>query len=155
LADDTLQLSADLLRKGFSAYNLIGLNGLGVGEGTAIDVHMPVYRFADAAPNQVSGVDPQTALELWTPTLFQENPTKGLLTQRAGASLTLQGGASLIGLIDAANSTLTLGRGSRISVDPGQSIKLRGAGQITVQGELNAWGGAIDIRQQQFGSNKP
>ncbi|TNB99815.1 filamentous hemagglutinin N-terminal domain-containing protein [Pseudomonas jessenii] len=155
LADDTLQLSADLLRKGFSAYNLIGLNGLGVAEGTAIDVHMPVYRFADAAPNQVSGVDPQTALELWTPTLFQENPTKGLLTQRAGASLTLQGGASLIGLIDAANSALTLGRGSRISVDPGQSIKLRGAGQITVDGELNAWGGAIDIRQQQFGSNKP
>lgn len=155
LADDTLQLSADLLRKGFSAYNLIGLNGLDVAEGTAIDVHMPVYRFADAAPNQVSGVDPQSALELWTPTLFQENPTKGLLTQRAGASLTLQGGASLIGLIDAANSTLTLGRGSRISVDPGQSIKLRGAGQITVDGELNAWGGAIDIRQQQFGSNKP
>ncbi|WP_202368407.1 filamentous haemagglutinin family protein [Pseudomonas sp. MWU318] len=155
LADDTLQLSADLLRKGFSAYNLIGLNGLDVAEGTAIDVHMPVYRFADAAPNQVSGVDPQTALELWTPTLFQENPTKGLLTQRAGASLTLQGGASLIGLIDAANSTLTLGRGSRISVDPGQSIKLRGAGQITVEGELNAWGGTIDIRQQQFGSNKP
>lgn len=155
LADNTLQLSADLLRKGFSAYNLIGLNGLDVAEGTAFDVHMPVYRFADAAPNQVSGVDPQTALELWTPTLFQENPTKGLLTQRAGASLTLQGGASLIGLIDAANSTLTLGRGSRISVDPGQSIKLRGAGQITVEGELNAWGGAIDIRQQQFGSNKP
>jgi hypothetical protein len=27
--------------------------------------------------------------------------------------------------------------------------------QITVEGELNAWGGTIDIRQQQFGSNKP
>ncbi|TKJ71361.1 hemagglutinin [Pseudomonas koreensis] len=155
LADNTLQLSADLFNKGFSAYNLIGLSGLDVAEGAAIDVNMPVYRFADAAPNQVSGVDPQTALELWTPSLFQENPSKGLLTQRAGASLTLQGGASLIGLIDAANSTLTLGRGSRISVDPGQSIKLRGAGQITVEGELNAWGGTIDIRQQQFGSNKP
>ncbi|MDT3309734.1 filamentous hemagglutinin family protein [Pseudomonas sp. rhizo66] len=155
LADNTLQLSGDLFNKGFSAYNLIGLSGLDVAEGAAIDVNMPVYRFADAAPNQVSGVDPQTALELWTPSLFQENPSKGLLTQRAGASLTLQGGASLIGLIDAANSTLTLGRGSRISVDPGQSIKLRGAGQITVAGELNAWGGTIDIRQQQFGSNKP
>lgn len=155
LADNTLQLSGDLFNKGFSAYNLIGLSGLDVAEGAAIDVNMPVYRFADAAPNQVSGVDPQTALELWTPSLFQENPSKGLLTQRAGASLTLQGGASLIGLIDAANSTLTLGRGSRISVDPGQSIKLRGAGQITVAGKLNAWGGTIDIRQQQFGTNKP
>ncbi|KHA70340.1 hemagglutinin [Pseudomonas chlororaphis] len=155
LTDNTLQLSGDLFSKGFSAYNLIGLSGLDVAEGTAIDVTLPVYRFGDAAPNQVSGVDPQTALELWTPTLFQENPTKGLLTQRGGASLTLQGGASLIGLIDAANSTLTLGRGSRISVDPGQSIKLRGAGQITVEGELNAWGGTIDIRQQQFGAINP
>ncbi len=72
LAENTLQLSADLLRKGFSAYNLIGLNGLDVAEGTAIDVYMPVYRFADAAPNQVSGIDPQTALELWTPTLFRK-----------------------------------------------------------------------------------
>lgn len=155
LADNTLQLSADLFGKGFSAYNLIGLSGLEVAEGTAIDVNMPVYRFGDAAPNEVSGVDPRTALELWTPTLFQENPTKGVLTQRAGASLTLQGGATLVELIDAANSTLTLGRGSRISVDPGQSIKLRGAGQITVDGELDAWGGTIDIRQQQFGSIQP
>ena len=155
LADNTLQLSGDLFSKGFSAYNLIGLSGLDVADNTLIDVNMPVYRFGDAAPNQVSGVDPRTAMELWTPTLFQENPTKGLLTQRAGASLTLQGGASLIGLIDAANSTLTLGRGSHISVDPGQSIKLRGAGQITIEGELNAWGGTIDIRQQQFGSINP
>lgn len=155
LADTTLQLSGDLFSKGFSAYNLIGLSGLDVAEGAAIDVTLPVYRFGDAAPNQVSGVDPQTALELWTPTLFQENPTKGLLTQRGGASLTLQGGATLIDLIDAASSTLTVGRGSRISVDPGQSIKLRGAGQITVEGQLNAWGGTIDIRQQQFGSIKP
>ncbi|MGE1091576.1 filamentous haemagglutinin family protein [Pseudomonas zeae] len=155
LADTTLQLSADLFKKGFSAYNLIGLNGLDVAEGTAVEVTMPVYRFADAAPGMASGVDPQAALELWTPTLFQENPTQGVLTQRAGASLTLQGGASLINLIDAANSTLTLGRDSRISVDPGQSIKLRGAGQITVDGALNAWGGTIDIRQQQFGSIKP
>ena len=155
LADNTLQLSTDLFGKGFSAYNLIGLSGLDVAEDAAIDVTLPVYRFGDAAPNQVSGVDPRTALELWTPTLFQENPTKGVLTQRAGASLTLQGGATLVGLIDAADSPLTLGRGSRISVDPGQSIKLRGAGQITVDGELNAWGGTIDIRQQQFGSIQP
>ncbi|WP_446731332.1 two-partner secretion domain-containing protein [Pseudomonas sp. S11P7] len=155
LADNTLQLSTDLFNKGFSAYNLIGLSGLDVVEGSVVDVSLPLYRFSDAAPNQLSGADPQAALELWTPALFQQNPTEGVLTQRAGASLTLQGGASLLSLIDAANSSLTLGRGSRISVDPGQSITLRGAGQITVDGELNAWGGTIDIRQQQFGSIKP
>jgi filamentous hemagglutinin family protein len=155
LGDNTLQLSADLFSKGFSAYNLIGLSGLDVAENTVIDVTAPVYRFDDSAPNQASAVDPQTALELWTPGLYQDNPVKAALTQRAGASLTLQGGASLLSLIDAANSPLTIGRGSRVSVDPGQSIKLRGAGQITVDGELNAWGGTIDIRQQQFGSIKP
>ncbi|TMU66212.1 filamentous hemagglutinin N-terminal domain-containing protein [Pseudomonas fluorescens] len=155
LADNTLRLSTDLFNKGFSAYNLIGLSGLDVAEGSVVDVSLPVYRFGDAAPNQLSGADPHAALELWTPALYQENPTQGVLTQRAGASLTLQGGASLLSLIDAANSSLTLGRGSRISVDPGQSIKLRSAGQITVDGELNAWGGTIDIRQQQFGAIKP
>ena len=155
LADHTLQVSADLFNKGFSAYNLIGLSGLQVAEGAAIDVSLPVYRFTEQALNLASAVDPRAALELWTPPLFQQDPLKGVLTQRGGASLTLQGGASLIGLIDAANSTLTLDRGSRISVDPGQRITLRGAGQITVDGELNAWGGTIDIRQQQFGSINP
>ncbi|WP_332763281.1 filamentous hemagglutinin family protein [Pseudomonas koreensis] len=155
LADNTLQLSADLFKKGFSAYNLIGLSGLQVAEGAAIDVSMPVYRFTEQAPSLASAAEPGAALELWTPPLFQQDALKGVLTQRGGASLTLQGGASLIGLIDAANSSLTLGRSSRISVDPGQRITLRGAGQITVDGELNAWGGTIDIRQQQFGSINP
>ena len=153
LADNTLQLAPDLFAKGFSAYNIIGVSGLEVADGTAIEVAMPVYRFGDAVSGQASGADPQSALQLWTPTLYQENPTKGLLTQRSGASLTLQAGASLISLIDPANSALTLSQGSRISVDPGQRINLRGAGQITVDGELNAWGGTVDIRQQQFGFN--
>ncbi|WP_351061612.1 hypothetical protein, partial [Psychrobacter sp. TB20-MNA-CIBAN-0197] len=58
----------------------------------------------------------------------------------------------LVGLIDPASSPLSIGEGSRISVDPGQRIGLRGAGQITLDGELNAWGGIVDIRQQQFGA---
>ncbi|MDI2595413.1 filamentous hemagglutinin family protein [Pseudomonas sp. 681] len=152
VADHTLQLAPSLFGKGFSAYNVIGLNGLDVAPDTVVDVTMPVYRFGDAAASQPSGVAPNTALQLWTPILFQQDPLKGLLTQRGGASLSLQGGATLVGLIDPAGSPLTLGQGSRISVDPGQRINLRGAGQITVDGELNAWGGTIDIRQQQFGS---
>ncbi|WP_085683942.1 MULTISPECIES: filamentous hemagglutinin family protein [unclassified Pseudomonas] len=154
-AKSTLQLAPSLFSKGFSAYSVIGLNGLEVARETQIDVTTPVYRFTDDAANQVSGGDPRTALELWTPTLFQENPTKALLTQRAGASLSLQAGPSLVGLIDPGNATLTLGTGSRLSVDPGQRINLRGAGQITVDGTLQAWGGTIDIRQQQFGSIDP
>ncbi|MCU7248031.1 filamentous hemagglutinin family protein [Pseudomonas koreensis] len=155
LTDATLQLAPSLFDKGFSAYNLIGLNGLTVSDNTRIDVSMPVYRFGESASGQASGVDPRTALELWTPALYQEDPLKGVLTRRGGASLSLQAGASRIDLVDAANSTLTIGRQTRISVDPGQRINLRGGGQITVDGELNAWGGTIDIRQQQFGAVDP
>uniref|UniRef100_UPI001A9EF7B4 two-partner secretion domain-containing protein n=1 Tax=Pseudomonas sp. 21_B TaxID=2813561 RepID=UPI001A9EF7B4 len=152
LADNTLQLQPDLFDKGFSAYSLIGLNRLDVADDTRVDVLMPVYRFGDAAANLLSGTAPQQAMELWTPPLYQENPLKAQLTQRGGASLTLQAGSSEIALVDPTRNTLTLGQGSRISVDPGQRINLRSAGQLTVDGELNAWGGTIDIRQQQFGS---
>ncbi|HWH89706.1 MAG TPA: filamentous hemagglutinin family protein [Pseudomonas sp.] len=152
LADNTLHLAPSLFSTGFAGYSVTGLNGLEVADGAQVDVVMPVYRFGEAAPHQSSGVDPRTALQLWTPTLFQENPGKGVLTQRGGASLALQAGSSELALIDPANSPLSIGHGARISVDPGQRINLRGAGQITVDGQLHAWGGTLDIRQQQFGS---
>ena len=148
--DHTLQLAADTFNTGFSAYNVIGLTTLQVAKDAVVDVSMPVYRFADSAADQSGGVDPVNALQLWTPTLFQEDPAKGVLTQRAAASLSLQAGTRQVNQIDPANSTLTIGQGSRVSVDPGQHINLRSAGQITVDGELNAWGGTIDIRQQQY-----
>ncbi|CAI8895768.1 filamentous haemagglutinin family protein [Pseudomonas serboccidentalis] len=148
----TLQLAPSLFNRGFSAYNVIGLNGLQVASDTRVDVSMPVYRFSNSALTGPGSNDPSAALELWTPTLFQENPVKGVLTQRAGASLSLQAGASEINLIDPSAGALTLGQGSRISVDPGQRISVCGAGQIDLYGELDAWGGTIDVRQQQFGT---
>lgn len=152
LADNALHLAPSLFSTGFARYSVTGLNGLEVADGAQVDVAMPVYRFRDVAPNQASGVDPRAALESWTPPLFQENPAKGVLTQRGGASLALQAGSSDLALIDPASSPLSIGHGARISVDPGQRINLRGAGQITVDGQLHAWGGTLDIRQQQFGS---
>ncbi|WP_419710764.1 filamentous haemagglutinin family protein [Pseudomonas sp. NFX224] len=152
LADHTLRLAADTFNRGFSAYNIIGLTTLQVADDAVVDVSMPAYRFSDSAPNQPGGIEPLMALELWTPTLFQENPAKGVLTQRGGASLSLQAGSSDISQMDPVSSILTIGQGARISVDPGQRINLRSAGQLTVDGELNAWGGTLDIRQQQFGS---
>lgn len=151
LPEHALQLTPELFDNGFSAYRVTGLNGLEVTAGTQIDVTMPVYRFADTTLNPGSGVEPSQAMELWTPTLYQEDPLKGVLSQRAGASLALQAGSSELDRFDTA-STLTLGRASRITVDPGQRINLRGTGQITLEGELQAWGGTLDIRQQQFGS---
>ncbi|MVV47951.1 filamentous hemagglutinin N-terminal domain-containing protein [Pseudomonas sp. PB120] len=150
VADHTLQLAPELFSKGFSAYNVVGLTTLQVADNTVVDVTMPVYRFTDSAPNQPGGDDPLAALELWTPTLFQENPVKGVLTQRGGASLSMRAGATQDRLYDPSSNLLTFGQGSRVSVDPGQRITLRSDGQITLDGELNAWGGTIDIRQQRF-----
>src|SRR5690606_25730458 len=99
----------DTFNKGFSAYNIIGLTTLQVADDAVVDVSMPVYRFSDSAANQTGGADPLTALELWTPSLFQENPAKGVLTQRGGASLSLQAGGSQINQIDPLNSLLTIG----------------------------------------------
>ncbi|MCU1761408.1 filamentous hemagglutinin family protein [Pseudomonas sp. 14P_8.1_Bac3] len=151
VADHNLHLTANLFNTGFSAYNVIGLNTLQVADNAVLDVSMPVYRFSDSAVDQPGGADSMAGLELWAPTLFQENPAKGVLTQRGGASLSLQAGSNDVNLMDPANNALTIGQGSRISVDPGQRINLRSAGQITIDGELNAWGGTLDIRQQQFG----
>jgi hypothetical protein len=77
LADDTLQLNSNLFNKGFAAYSVIGLKGLDLADGAALDVTMPVYRFAEAASSQASGADPRSALQLWTPDLYQQDPLKG------------------------------------------------------------------------------
>jgi filamentous hemagglutinin family protein len=150
-AAGTLVLGGNFFDKGFSAYEITGSEGLAVAEGTQVDVTMPVYRFRDDARRVATGSSPARALELWTPPLYQEDPVNAVLQQRKGASLSLQAGRSLLTEIDPAASTLVIGRGARIEVDPGQAIALRGAGQITVDGTLNAHGGSIDVRQQQYG----
>ncbi|RTQ37370.1 filamentous hemagglutinin N-terminal domain-containing protein [Variovorax gossypii] len=147
----TLVLGGGFFDKGFSAYEITGSEGLTVAEGTQVDVTMPVYRFRDDARRVASDAGTARALELWTPPLYQEDAVNAVLQQRKGASLSLQAGRSLLTEIDPATSTLTIGRGARLEVDPGQAIALRGAGQITIDGTLNAHGGSIDVRQQQYG----
>ena len=44
-----------------------------------------------------------------------------------------------------------VGEGARVSVDPGRSIQIRGADQITVLGRLDAWGGRISIQEPRVG----
>ena len=154
-SDDTLYLAPEQFSLGFAHYKINGQAGLEVAEGTQVQVTRPVWRWTENA-SEVSGSDPGgRALEAWTPPLYQEDPLAGVLTQRAGASLALQVGGDVASLVDAASQTLTLGEGSLLQVDPGQSIRLRGPGQITVLGSLLAHGGSIDIRQQQFGDIDP
>ena len=142
---DTLNLAADFFNKGFSAYDITGNEGLIVADGAQVEVTTPAYRFGEDAARTATGAEPATALERWLPTLYQENPLKGVLTQRHGASLSLNAGTAQSGAADMASTALTLGQGSAISVDPGQSINLRSIGQLTVNGTLNAWGGQVTL----------
>lgn len=144
-AADTLKLAGDFFNKGFSAYDITGNEGLLVTDGTQVDVITPVYRLGQQTSTTPSGSDPATALERWTPTLYQENPTQGVLTQRRGASLTLTAGSKDSTAAQLATTALTVGQGAVINVDPGQGINLRSVGQLTLNGSLNAWGGSVSL----------
>ncbi|WP_434700588.1 filamentous haemagglutinin family protein [Pseudomonas sp. D1-1] len=147
LEPGTLQLGGDFFDKGFSAYDITGNQGLTVADGTRVDVTMPVYRFGEQALTPGSNAEPADALQRWTPELYQEDAIKGVLTQRHGASLSLSAGTANSSAADMASTVLNIGRGSVISVDPGQGIDLRSIGQLTVNGTLNAWGGRVSLTE--------
>ncbi|OPG73402.1 hemagglutinin [Pseudomonas ogarae] len=147
LEPGTLQLGGDFFDKGFSAYDITGNEGLTVADGTRVDVTMPVYRFGEQALTTGSNAEPADALQRWTPELYQEDAIKGVLTQRHGASLSLTAGTANSSAADMASTVLNIGRGSVISVDPGQGIDLRSIGQLTVNGTVNAWGGRVSLTE--------
>jgi len=141
----TVQLAGDFFNKGFSAYDITGNEGLLVTDGTQVDVTAPVYRVGEQTSAAPTGSDPTTALERWTPALYQEDASKGVLTQRRGASLTLTAGNLNSTAAELATTALSVGQGAVISVDPGQAINLRSVGQLTMNGSLNAWGGSVSL----------
>ncbi|MGJ7546629.1 filamentous haemagglutinin family protein [Variovorax sp. LT1R16] len=141
----TLQLDSGFFDKGFGAYDITGNEGLLVADGTQVAVTSPVYRLNESAQGVASGTDPHGALEIWTPPPYQDNPTKGVLTPRKGASLSLQVGTLLSTATQMAMAQARIGDGAQINVDPGQSISVRSIGQLTVDGTLNAWGGSITL----------
>jgi len=135
----TLALAADFFSKGFGAYTITGNRGVTVADGATVDVTMPIYRPA-------SGSDLTAGLEVWTPLLFVENARTGVLTQRGGASLSLQAGSNLALASDLSSLSLVVGKNATINVDPGKSIALVSAGQLTVDGTLHAAGGSITLK---------
>ena len=68
-----------------------------------------------------------------------------MLTQRKGASLTLQSGTLQTAQNELPRVGLTLAEGSLVAVDPGQRINVAGIGQITLNGTLQAWSGRIAV----------
>ncbi|NWD85010.1 hypothetical protein HX891_32105, partial [Pseudomonas reactans] len=69
----TVRLAQDFFNKGFSAYDITGNEGLLVTDGTQVDVTTPVYRLGEQTSAAPTGGDPATALERWTPALYQED----------------------------------------------------------------------------------
>ena len=146
-ADAGLVLGSGFFDKGFSAYDITGNQGLTVSAGTQLDISMPVYHFGDNLQDAATGSAPQTLLSLWTPELYQQDAIKGVLSQRKGASLSLQAGSILSSAGERETTALSIGTGARISVDPGSSLSLASVGQLSVDGQLDAWGGKIQLTQ--------
>ena len=145
-------LNPSFFAAGFSNYDINGGRGVLVATNTALAPTMPVYRFTADSYAAPTGSDPASAMSVWTPPLFIENPASATLTQRGGASVTLRS------LIRSGTNVLTdggavvLGDGASITVDPGQNITLDAFGQITVLGNLTARDGSITLLNEADGS---
>ncbi|WP_229183267.1 filamentous haemagglutinin family protein [Bradyrhizobium oropedii] len=140
-------LQSSFFTAGFSNYDINGGRGVVVANNTVVAPAMPVYRFTANSCAAPTGSDPSSALMLWTPPLFTEDPVKATVTQRGGASLTLR---SLIK--PSTGGAIVIGAGASVSVDPGQSITLDAFGQISVFGSLTAHGGSINLVNDAYGS---
>ncbi len=148
-----LDFSPSFFSQGFSAYNITAEN-VQVAPGTAINVTEPVLQFTNASYAQATGSYPESALSLWTPPLYLANPVTGTLTQRAGASLTLNAQVGYVNALTALSdgsingaslAPLTVGQGASLTVDPGQSVALNAWGELDVEGSVTAHGGSISL----------
>ncbi len=145
-------LQSSFFTAGFSNYDINGGLGVVVANNTVVAAAMPVYRFTANSFAAPSGSDPSSALLLWTPPLFTEDPVKATVSQRGGVSVTLRsliksGGGALVN-----GGGIVVGDGASLSVDPNQSITLDAFGQISVFGSLTAHGGSINLVNDAYGS---
>ncbi|MGF6416711.1 filamentous hemagglutinin family protein [Stenotrophomonas sp. AN71] len=135
-ANDVLTLRSALFGSGFSQYDINAHNGLEVADGAQVEVVMPGLRLASDALKAVTRED---AVQAWLAPLYSADPLSGRISQRAGAGLLLRSQFGNRG------GDLRIGKGASVQVDPAQSIELRGAGNIAVEGRLHAAGGRIRL----------
>ncbi|KOQ76888.1 filamentous haemagglutinin family protein [Stenotrophomonas maltophilia] len=141
--DGSLWLSPTLLRSGFDQYDINGHAGLEVADGTRLDVRAPTLRVRQAAADAATAGE---GLEAWTAPLYAFDPGSGSVTQRQGASVLLRSQRNTLG------GDVRIGSNAVVQVDAGQSIELRGGGNIDVAGALIAKAGSIrldDVRDNQ------
>ncbi|MEI2417415.1 hypothetical protein V8Z80_14670, partial [Orrella sp. JC864] len=140
------QFDADKwLHAGFSHYEIAARRGVAVLDGARLQPGVPVYR-PTAQALQTGGREAGPALELVRELpLFMEDPARGVLSQRAGASLTLLGGSAGTQAGVRSDGGVHLGRDAEIVVDPGQRVTLGAGGQVTIEGRIEAPGGLIEV----------
>jgi len=124
-----LQLDPGLFASGFSSYDITGIGGIAIGEGTEIAPVVPVYRLTDAG-----------TAEVWLPPVTTADLLGQSITRRAGAEITLA----------ATKGDFTLGHGASISVDPGHAVNIYAYNQTTIDGSITAKGGSILVGQAQL-----
>ncbi len=124
-----LQLDPALFASGFSAYDVTGIGGVTISDGTQIAPVVPVYRLTDAG-----------AAEVWLPQLTTSDALGRSITRRAGADITFA----------ATNGDFTLGKGAVITVDPGHNVNIYAYNQTTIDGTIIAKGGSILVGQAQL-----
>ncbi len=127
-----VNLRPAFFKAGFSSYTLNG--NTTVAPGTAISVVEPTEQFTTASIAIPTGGDTAAGASLTLLPLYTANPALTSITQRPGASLTV-----------ASTTSFDLGAGASITVDPKQTINLSGNGQMTIEGDLTAPGGTIDL----------
>ena len=140
----TVFLSPSFFSQGFSSYSIDGYGGLSVAPGTVLAVTEPTYQFTATSFVTPTGSDPSSAMQLLLLPLYVDDPRKAVLTQRPGASLTLDA-TSLTPKLLPGNGQVSIGTGAQILVDPGQSVSIAGDGEVVVDGTVRAPGGRISI----------
>ena len=138
----TVAIGDSLFSSGFAGYVLNGDAGLSVADGAQISVSRPVYMLAD--PQLATGAEASGAFAVTAPALYTQSAGHDVLSQRAGASLSLEASVDP-GLYNGGGGDIAIGAGASLSVDPLQSITVEGYGQVTVLGTLTAHGGAIGV----------
>jgi filamentous hemagglutinin family protein len=137
-----LVLPTSFFTQGFSGYDITGDEGVTVEPGAQIVVTEPTYQFVPASFAAPTGSNPSAVLQTVLLPLYIANPVDDTVTQRRGASLTLNG-------VNAGNTEnggpVDIGAGALLAVDAGQSITLNADAQITVDGTLRAPGGIVSV----------
>ena len=137
-------LTPGFFAQGFSAYDLTSFGAVTVEPGTVVDVVEPVYQFTEVANLVPSGAPVTAGASLTLNPVYLANPTATAITQRPGASFTVVTKTELAAKKPKLPA-IAIGTGAAIGVDPGQTIHLESAGQLTVYGDLAAPGGKIDL----------